>query len=168
MSGKNNPMYKHGRYSKTDCAEERVTVSDDEIRVTTASSTGFTEVAKKLGVGASTVTRRIKKMGLDISHFEWVRNRSMTDRELLDNGTKRISSQRIIAALIRVRNMSELSCSECGLGTMWGGSHLRLHLHHTNGDATDNRIENLVILCPNCHSQTDTFTGKNINGRIYM
>jgi 5-methylcytosine-specific restriction endonuclease McrA len=34
-------------------------------------------------------------------------------------------------------------------------------LHHINGDRLDNRLENLELLCPNCHSQTETFAGRN-------
>ena len=42
----------------------------------------------------------------------------------------------------------------------WDGKPLVLHLDHINGDHSDNRIENLRILCPNCHSQTLTYCGK--------
>lgn len=54
----------------------------------------------------------------------------------------------------------EDACAECG-ATTWLGQPLSLHLHHVNGDPHDNRLENLQILCPNCHSQTDTFGGRN-------
>lgn len=49
---------------------------------------------------------------------------------------------------------------DCGL-TEWKGKPLSLQLDHVNGDKLDHRIENLRLLCPNCHSQTDTFAGKN-------
>lgn len=52
-------------------------------------------------------------------------------------------------------------CQECGLGNQWNGKTLRLQLDHVNGISNDNRLENLRFLCPNCHSQTETFCGKN-------
>jgi DNA-binding CsgD family transcriptional regulator len=51
-------------------------------------------------------------------------------------------------------------CEVCGIAS-WNGRPITLALHHVNGDRHDNRIENLELLCPNCHSQTDTFAGRN-------
>lgn len=48
-------------------------------------------------------------------------------------------------------------CSGCGLGNRWRGQPITLEMDHINGDRRDNRIENLRILCLNCHSQTPTF-----------
>ena len=48
------------------------------------------------------------------------------------------------------------ACEECGIGE-WRGRPLSLALHHVNGDRNDNRLENLALLCPNCHSQTENF-----------
>lgn len=53
-------------------------------------------------------------------------------------------------------------CYNCGL-TDWLGGKLILELDHINGDNTDNRLENLRFLCPNCHSQTENYKGRNIN-----
>jgi transposase len=50
-------------------------------------------------------------------------------------------------------------CERCGIGS-WRSRELTLALHHINGDRLDNRLENLELLCPNCHSQTDTFAGR--------
>jgi DNA-binding CsgD family transcriptional regulator len=51
-------------------------------------------------------------------------------------------------------------CERCGISD-WLGAPIAVALHHVNGDRYDNRIDNLVLLCPNCHSQTDTFGGRN-------
>lgn len=52
-------------------------------------------------------------------------------------------------------------CSVCGLLNIWNGKELKLELDHINGIANDNRIENVRLICPNCHSQTDTYKAKN-------
>jgi 5-methylcytosine-specific restriction endonuclease McrA len=49
--------------------------------------------------------------------------------------------------------LKEGRCEECGIDS-WLGLPLSLQVHHANGCAADNRLENIVLLCPNCHSQT--------------
>jgi Zn finger protein HypA/HybF involved in hydrogenase expression len=56
-------------------------------------------------------------------------------------------------------------CSECGLKDTWNGKPISLELDHINGVNNDNRLENLRMLCPNCHSQTETFKSRNIKPR---
>jgi 5-methylcytosine-specific restriction endonuclease McrA len=62
--------------------------------------------------------------------------------------------------LISAGLLDASGCAECGISE-WLGEPLGLELHHINGDGRDNRLENLQLLCPNCHSQTETFSGRN-------
>jgi len=78
--------------------------------------------------------------------------------ELLAAGPRRDRShlkKRLFDAGIKARR-----CESCGL-TSWQGKDIPLTLHHVNGDRHDNQLENLQILCANCHSQTDTWAGRN-------
>lgn len=56
--------------------------------------------------------------------------------------------------------LKENRCERCGI-TSWDGEPLVMHLHHVNGDGTDNRLQNIQFLCGNCHSLTDTYGGRN-------
>jgi 5-methylcytosine-specific restriction endonuclease McrA len=57
-------------------------------------------------------------------------------------------------------NLIEYKCGICEIDS-WNGKKLSLHLDHVNGVNGDHRLENLRFLCPNCHSQTETYVGKN-------
>jgi DNA-binding CsgD family transcriptional regulator len=55
--------------------------------------------------------------------------------------------------------LKENRCESCGI-SKWRGKPLPMQLHHLNGDGNDNRLENLQLLCANCHSQTDNWGGR--------
>jgi 5-methylcytosine-specific restriction endonuclease McrA len=55
-------------------------------------------------------------------------------------------------------------CAICGIQPFWNSQKLVLHLDHINGSPKDNRLENLRLICPNCHSQTETYAGKKTKG----
>ena len=74
----------------------------------------------------------------------------------LEDYANRASVRRVIIK----DNLISYECSECGISE-WNDKKLALHLDHINGKNGDHRLENLRFLCPNCHSQTDTYTGKN-------
>lgn len=78
---------------------------------------------------------------------------------LIENSPHK-NSNKLKKRLFR-EGIKQKQCEICGLTD----TSITLELHHINGDPTDNRLENLQILCPNCHSKTSNFRGKNT--RIY-
>lgn len=102
---------------------------------------------------------------VDTSHFigynsknkTFNRERIPTEQILVENSfySKCSLRKRIIK-----ENIIEYKCAICGI-ISWLDNPLSLNLDHINGDNTDNRIENLRFLCPNCHTQTETYGGKN-------
>lgn len=88
----------------------------------------------------------------------------LTLEEILVENSTYANSHRLKLRLIAEGYLEE-KCSCCGIGNEWNGKPLSLQLDHENGNNSDNRIENLRILCPNCHSQTETYASKNTVGK---
>lgn len=71
-------------------------------------------------------------------------------------------SNHYLKKLIKDFNIFPYKCSECGV-SKWRDQELALELDHINGDAANNKLSNLRLLCPNCHSLTSTYRGKSKN-----
>ena len=109
----------------------------------------------------------IDKYTIDISHFRgqgWnvglqfkpTKQKSLHEI-LIENST--YQSSKLRNRLLKEK-VKEHKCECCGLGR-WNGHAIPLELHHINGNNKDNRLENLMLLCPNCHALTNTYRGKN-------
>ncbi|GGQ53153.1 MULTISPECIES: HNH endonuclease signature motif containing protein [Streptomyces] len=140
-----------------------------------ARSSSVNDVLRRLGLdpvgGHHThISRRIKAYGLDTSHFTPVvrterqryNQRRQTAEEILvaqePAHARRVPGSRLKRAM---REMGvEERCALCGVEAVWRGKPLSLEVDHIDGDWRNNRIENLRILCPNCHSTTDTYRGR--------
>jgi hypothetical protein len=70
-----------------------------------------------------------------------------------------IKTLRTIKQYIIKHNLKKYECEECGIPGTWNDKKLVLHLHHLNGIHTDNTLNNLQFICPNCHSQTNSYCG---------
>ena len=117
------------------------------------------------------LNRIIEEYNLSTEHFGTIklsnngggRNKytAMSDEEFFVKGVKR-HGESIIKRLVD-GGYKEYKCEgdNCGINE-WNGKPLRLQVHHINGDHNDNRIENLQLLCPNCHTQTDTYARSNV------
>lgn len=81
-----------------------------------------------------------------------------TLEELLVQG-RRTHRSHLRERIIR-EGLKKDECERCGTSE-WLGKPLSPQLHHVNGDGLDNRLENLQLLCPNCHAQTDNWGGRN-------
>jgi hypothetical protein len=77
---------------------------------------------------------------------------------LIENSTY-IHTSSLKKKLLKL-NILENKCVRCGNNGEWMGEEIILHLDHINGISNDNRLDNLRILCPNCHSQTETYANK--------
>ena len=133
-------------------------------------SKNISEVTRYLGLSTGrgnrkTVTNYIKKYNLNISHFTY----STTNNINNFNGYKLSvilttgSTYNITHLKRRLydEGLKERKCEKCGQNEIWNSEKMSLILDHINGENTDNRIENLRIVCPNCNATLSTHGGKN-------
>ena len=149
-------------------------VSDSDFKSIVNSANNYSDCLRALGLsprgGSSTaiLKRRIEELGCSVEHFNYKNNpnsqKYSMDEILIENSTYS-NRERLKIRLVQEGYLEE-RCDECGI-TEWNGKPITLQLEHSNGKNNDNRIENLRFLCPNCHSQTSTYAGRNkINPRV--
>jgi len=76
-----------------------------------------------------------------------------------------ITSHRLRIKLIE-DGIKKDECEICKISKFWNNNPISLQLHHVDGNHKNNEIKNLQILCPNCHSQTENFSGKGKRKKI--
>lgn len=127
---------------------------------------------KKAGGNYSTMKRRIIMWDIDISHWnktkkirQGYRNKDLgkqntipLDKILVENST--YSSTYALKNRLLSENIFEYKCYKCS-NTIWLAGKIPLELEHINGIRSDNRLNNLTLLCPNCHALTPTYRSKN-------
>lgn len=145
-------------------------ISDEQFSSYVSKSTSIAEVLRKMGYAGAggnyqTCHKRIQRLNLDTSHFVGQgSNKGKTfgpKRPIEDylSNSQSINSVELKRRLIQ-ENIFEHKCYSCNL-TEWLGELIPIELHHIDGNNKNNNLNNLQILCPNCHAKTDTYCGKN-------
>lgn len=141
------------------------------------SSYSYAEVLQKAGRKQgggtqATLKKKIAEFGIDVTHFtgqKWHNSPNQQDRKIsrekysLEEVFVKNSpvTQKVLRGYVERHNVIEYKCEKCGCNGHWQGGEIALEIDHINGDNTDNEIENLRYLCPNCHALTETYRGRN-------
>lgn len=140
------------------------------------TSNGYSDLLRSIGMNPkggnpATLKRIINEYNLDTRQLDI--NRSNYFKELahaahskitydlddiLNGKHPKYNSYKLLKRLVS-SGYKEYKCEICGISE-WNNKPISLQLHHIDGNHTNHRLDNLQILCPNCHSQTDTFAGK--------
>lgn len=119
------------------------------------------------GCNYRTLKSKASIYNIDTSHFNYEYARTHNGKRILKNRTndeiftdstpiKQSSVKK--EYIIRILN-NQSKCEQCNI-TSWNGKELVFQLHHKDGNHKNNTLENLILLCPNCHTQTDNYANK--------
>ncbi len=149
----------------------RVGYTLSDVRKAVAENKSIAGVLRQLGlrpIGGNyrTIKRLIVDNQISISHFTgqgwnvglgFKPNKGVSDQDLFVQHSSYKCSWRLREHYKRTTKISR--CEKCGLDS-WLGQPIPLEIHHINGINTDNRLENLQLLCPNCHALTNNYRGR--------
>jgi len=149
-------------------------IPTEELRETIKNSLSLNIVLVKYNINPSSgsylaLKTRLKQENIDFSHIKLGSNANRGRKQkykyvssieeilVINSSYSRTTLKKRLLDLGLLKN----SCYECGIGPEWNDKKLSLQIDHINGQPNDNRLDNLRMLCPNCHSQTDTYAGKS-------
>jgi HNH endonuclease len=147
--------------------------TEEQFREAVASSDSIAQVIRKLNLAVSggtyeTVKRYIELWKLDAAHFTgqaWLGTRLVSVKpnqrytlEMIFCEGSTYDRSGLLSAILRWK-LRERKCEWCGL-TEWLEQQIAIEVDHINGVSDDHRLENLRLLCPNCHALTSTWRGR--------
>lgn len=146
-------------------------LAKEEFAALVRNSTSYKQVLAHFGLqnkgsNFKTLRRRLLEEEVDFSHFrscgEYLKAfQTAIPLELILVENSDYNRGHLKRRLLETNSLKN-ECSACGQNSTWNNQPLVLTLDHINGISNDNRLENLRMLCPNCHSQTSSFAGRNV------
>ena len=152
--------------------------SEAQLKNAVKNSKSYRNVIKLLGLvptggNYDQVKKYIKQYNLSITHFTgklWSKGLKLPFRPTTDLKEILVKESTFQSFQLKKRlfsaKLKKPKCEECGWAKMSIDGRVPLELDHINGNRHDNRLENLRILCPNCHSLQTTHRGKNAKARV--
>ena len=125
----------------------------------------WSDVCRRVNVSVCTYNYKrlqnlCKENNISVDHFNikktFTRNKKIWTQETLLT-TNSSPYRTVVKDFLKRNGLIKDVCEECGQQPVWNNKPLKMEMDHVNGDSTDNRLENLKFLCPNCHSQTITY-----------
>lgn len=147
---------------------KKIKVTDDEIVKVALESHSATSAAAKLGIKYETFRVHAKRLNVfNTNQSGKGTSKPKTDglgkiplSEILEGKHPQYQSNKLRKRLID-EGVKNNCCEVCNVSE-WLGKPLSLEVDHIDGDRYNHRLNNLRIVCPNCHSQTETYRGRNI------
>lgn len=139
--------------------QQRNKFTDQELIDAHSEDKHLGKLAARFKVPIIQIWRKCKVLGLEFTNGGGGSKAKIPLDEILAGDHPYYQTLKLKKRLIREKIL-ENKCSCCGIEE-WQGNPITLQLDHVNGDGSDHKLSNLRLLCPNCHSQTDTWCGKN-------